>query len=155
LNDVITSIKAHGNGLSWYEQVKEDGKITFREHVVLNKDGSKNSDGITFSQLHALALADMDGDGVMDIVTGKRFWAHGKDGDVEPNSPAVVYWFRIQRLGNGQAKLTPNLIDDDSGVGTQVTVAKVSNASLPDVVVGNKKGAFLLQRQTEQRTAKP
>src|ERR1043166_777443 len=155
LNDVITSIKAHGHGLAWYEQVKEDGKITFREHVILNKDGSKNEDGITFSQLHALALADMDGDGVMDIVTGKRFWAHGKDGDAEPNSPAVVYWFRIQRLGKGEARITPNLVDNDSGVGTQVTVAKASNSSLPDVVVGNKKGLFLLQHQTNQLTAKP
>ena len=80
LNDVITCINAHGYGLSWYEQVRENGNITFREHVILNKDATKDRYGVQFSQPHSLALADIDGDGLMDIVTGKRFWAHGKNG---------------------------------------------------------------------------
>jgi len=150
LNDVITSIRAHGYGLAWYEQVKENGNITFREHLILNKDATKNSHGISFAQLHALALVDMDGDGVMDIVTGKRFWAHGKDGDAEPNQPAVLYWFRLQRLEKGQVDFIPNLIDDDSGVGTQVMAGKISNPVFPDVVVGNKKGVFLLQHEAKR-----
>ncbi len=41
LNDVITCNNAHGYGLSWFEQVRENGNITFREHVILNKDASK------------------------------------------------------------------------------------------------------------------
>ena len=85
LNDVITCINAHGYGLSWFEQVRENGNITFREHVILNKDASKDRYGVQFSQPHSLALVDMDGDGLMDIVTGKRFWAHGKDGP-DPDS---------------------------------------------------------------------
>ena len=46
-------------------------------------------------------LADMDGDGLKDIVTGKRFWAHGPAGDVEQNDPAVLYWFRLVRSASG------------------------------------------------------
>src|SRR6266545_3133780 len=68
LNDVITSIAAHGYGLSWYEQVKQNGETTFQEHVILEKEKKPNPYGATFSQLHAVDLIDMDGDGVKDIV---------------------------------------------------------------------------------------
>ena len=37
----------------------------------------------------------------------------------------------------------PYLIDNDSGVGTQVVAGDVNGDKLPDVVVGNKKGAFV------------
>jgi hypothetical protein len=148
LNDVITSINAHGYGLSWYEQVKENGTISFREHVVLNKDSSTNRYGVAFSQLHSLALMDIDGDGLKDIVTGKRFWAHGKDGpDPDSNGTAVLYWFKLVRPARGQAEFIPHLIDNDSGVGTEVTVGYLSNKRHPDVVVGNKKGVFVFEQQ--------
>ncbi len=95
MNDVLTAINAHGYGISWYEQVKESGNITFREHVILNKDASKNRYGLQFSQPHAFALVDMDGDGLKDVVTGKRFWAHGKDGP-DPESNAAVCALLVQ-----------------------------------------------------------
>lgn len=146
LNDVITAINAHGYGLSWYEQVRENGVITFREHVILNKDATPNKYGVEFSQLHSLALIDIDGDGLKDIVTGKRFWAHGKNGgDPDSNGPAVLYWFKLVRPAAGQAEFIPNLIDKDSGVGTQVTAGFVSNKNYPDIVVGNKKGVFVFE----------
>jgi len=148
LNDIITCVNAHGFGLVWWEQVREQGKITFREHIITNKDGSKNAYGVEFSQPHSLALIDMDGDGLKDLVTGKRFWAHGKDGpDPESNSPAVLYWFKLVRPVKGQADFIPHLIDDNSGVGTEVTVGFVSNKKYPDVVVGNKKGVFVFEHQ--------
>jgi hypothetical protein len=153
LNDVLTCINAHGYGISWYEQVRKDGKITFREHVILNKDASKNRYGVQFSQPHAFALVDMDKDGLTDFVTGKRFWAHGKDGpDPESNAAAVLYWFRLTRPAKGQAEFIPHLIDDDSGVGTQVSVGYVSNRKYPDVVVGNKKGVFVFEHRVKQVT---
>jgi len=150
LNDVITSINGHGYGLSWYEQVREAGKISFREHTILNKDATKNRYGVAFSQHHALFLADMDKDGLMDFVTGKRFWAHGKDGpDPDSNGAAVLYWFKLVRPSKGQADFIPYLVDADSGVGTQVTVGYVSNKKYPDIVVGNKKGVFVLKHEAK------
>jgi hypothetical protein len=93
----------------------------------------------------------MDGDGLKDIVTGKRFWAHGKKGG-DPESdgfPAVLYWFQLKRSGGGQVEFIPHLVDNDSGVGTQVTVGFVSNKKYPDIVVGNKKGVFVLEHQAK------
>jgi hypothetical protein len=152
LNDVITAINAHGYGLAWYEQVKEAGTTTFREHLILNKDASKNRYGVQFSQPHSLDLIDIDGDGLKDIVTGKRFWAHGKNGpDPESNSPAVLYWFQLVRQPNGQVDFVPHLIDEDSGVGTEVIAGFVSNPKYPDIVVGNKKGVFVFEHQTANK----
>lgn len=152
LADVISSINAHGFGLSWYEQVKTNGDTTFREHVILNKDASLDRYGVQFSQLHALALVDVDGDGLKDVVTGKRFWAHGKNGGdpQSDNALAVLYWFKLTRPAPGQAEYAPHLIDNDSGVGTQVTAGTVSNDKFPDVVVGNKKGVFIFKHQTKE-----
>ncbi len=151
LNDVITAINCHGYGISWFEQVRENGNITFREHAILNKDATKNAHGVSFTQPHSLALIDMDGDGLKDFVTGKRFWAHGKNGP-DPESdgaPAVLYWFKLVRLPNGQVDFIPNLVDDNSGVGTQVTVGYVSSKKYPDIVVGNKKGVFIFEHEVK------
>jgi hypothetical protein len=151
LKDVITCINAHGWGLSWYEQVREHGSITFREHVLLNKDATPNAYGVAFSQLHSLALADIDGDGLMDIVTGKRFWAHGKNGpDPDSNGAAVLYWFQLVRPAKGLAEFVPHLIDEDSGVGTEVTPGYVTDKKHPDIVVGNKKGVFLFKHEVKK-----
>jgi hypothetical protein len=146
LNDIITSLAAHGYGLAWYEQLKErdaGGDFQFQQHTFMNKEPRENKYGIKFSQLHAIDLVDMDGDGLKDIVTGKRFWAHGPAGDAEPGAPAVLYWFKLVRNADKSVDFVPYLIDNDSGIGTQVVVGDVNGDDLPDVVVGNKKGTFV------------
>lgn len=146
LNDVITSLAAHGYGLAWYEQLPdktENGEINFKQHIILNPENKPNEYGVSFAQLHAMDLVDMDFDGLKDIVTGKRFWAHGSHGDADPNSPAVLYWFELVRNPDKSVDFVPHLIDNDSGVGTQVVVGDVNGDNTPDIVVGNKKGAFV------------
>ena len=143
LNDVITSLKAHEFGLSWFEQYHEKGEAKFREHLIMGSQPKENQFGLRFSQIHAIDLVDMDGDGLKDIVTGKRFWAHGAQGDPEPNAPAVLYWFKLVRKGDKSVEWIPQFIDDDSGVGTQVLATDVNGDGLPDIVVGNKKGTYV------------
>ncbi len=150
LNDIITSLVAHEYGVAWFEQVREGTNVTFRKHIIVNKELSENPYGVKFSQPHALDLADIDGDGLKDIITGKRFWAHGPTMDPEPNAPAVLYWFRLTRPASGQAHYVPHLVDNDSGVGTQVIAADINGDKRPDIIVGNKKGAFVFT-QTSKR----
>ncbi len=143
LNDLITCLNAHEYGVVWFQQVRSGAEISFRQHAITGQKPEDSPHGIVFSQPHALALADMDGDGVLDLVTGKRFWAHGPTGDPEPNAPAVLYWFGLKREQPNKADFVPHLIDDNSGVGTQVVATDVNGDKRVDVVVGNKKGTFI------------
>lgn len=141
-NDVVTSKNAHGYGLCWFEHIGggDGGEIVFDEHLIMGEKPQDNDHGVAFSQLHALALADVNNDGIQDFITGKRFWAHSTH---DPGSlePAVLYWFQTVRE-NGKARFVPHQIDDNSGIGTQVVAADANGDKLIDVVIGNKKGTF-------------
>jgi hypothetical protein len=153
--DIITSIEAHGYGLSWFENTGKDdkGEIIFKEHRITGSKPEDNKYGVKFSQLHAVDLIDMDGDGVKDIVTGKRWWAHGPGGDAEPMAEAVLYWFKTVRSGKaGEVEFIPYLIDNDSGVGTQITAGDLNGDGLPDVIVGNKKGSCVFIHEAKKVT---
>jgi hypothetical protein len=99
-----------------------------------------------FSQTHALHFVDIDGDGLKDLVTGKRWWAHGPKGDIDPNDPAKLFWFKARKSRDGLTTFEPRPIDNDSGVGTQFTIADVNGDKAPDIVVANKKGVFLFEQ---------
>ena len=75
--------------------------------MILPPKPDLKSDALRISQMHALDLADINGDGLKDIVTGKRFWAHGPNGDVEPDAPAVLYWFELRRDKAGRRAVHP------------------------------------------------
>lgn len=143
-NDVVTALDAHGYGLAWFEQVRgEKGEISFKQHAITSAKAGEEIAGVQFSQLHAIEIVDVDGDGLKDIVTGKRWWAHGPKNDPDPTGTPVVYAFLLRRDG-GQVRFEPRLLDDVSGIGTQLVSADANRDGVPDFVIGNKKGTFLL-----------
>ena len=143
LNDVITSQDAHGWGLSWFEQIRNGEEITFQEHIIMSKEetNTDNPYGVQFSQLHAVELADIDDDGLMDIVTGKTYRAHDF-GDPGARQAPVIYYFRLTRQ-DGQAEFVPHLIDDQAGIGRRLVSGDLNGDGLLDLVVGNKLGTFV------------
>jgi hypothetical protein len=139
--DVISSLNAHGYGLAWFEQMPaKDGESSFRQHDILSADGAQKIAGVQFSQLHALALADVDGDGLPDIVTGKRRWAHGTEHDPEPTAAPVIYAFLLRRAASGTVSFEPRLVDDATGVGTQVVAIDINHDGRADILSTNKSG---------------
>jgi hypothetical protein len=134
--DVIAS-SAHNFGIWWFEQGEpKDGSPVFTKHDLFPD---------LVSETHALIAADINGDGLKDLITGKRFWSHGRS---EPGSdkPAKLYWFQASRGSDGKIAFTPREIDDQSGIGTQFVVADFNGDGLLDVVSANKKGVFVIEQ---------
>jgi hypothetical protein len=126
----LISASAHRYGIWWHELV-DTGWV---HHVIFNG----------FSETHALTMADVNGDGHPDLVTGKRFFAHNGE-DPGAYEPAVLYWFEFKP---GPVPVwIPHLIDDNSGVGLQVLVQDLNGDGLPDIIVANKKGVFYFEQR--------
>jgi hypothetical protein len=135
--DVVTSLNAHGYGLSWFEQ-GDDGNFTPREILPALAGGD------SFSQLHSLAAADLNGDGRLDVVSGKRYYAHpSTNADPGTTDPAVLYWFELDE----SATFSPHLIHDESGAGCNFTIFDVNGDGRPDIFTANKHGIFLHTQQ--------
>jgi hypothetical protein len=147
--DVITSLAAHDFGLAWYEQDTANGEIIFRQHIIVGEKPEQNPYGVVFSELHSVALADIDGDGVKDIITGKTYWSHHK-ASPQWDAGAVVYWFGLQRNKDGSVDWIPHKADGDAGIGRQIRIDDINGDKLPDIVVGGMKGAVVLTHKTTQ-----
>ena len=138
--DVVASLDGHGWGLAWFEQVKAaGGGIGFTPHMIMGDRSMEATYGAAFSQLHSLAFADMDGDGMKDIVTGKRYWAHNTTGDPEPMGQAVLYAF-LQKRGAGGTTFKPMLLDTAAGSGCRLEAVDMNGDGYPDIAVSSKKG---------------
>lgn len=158
-NDVITSHSAHNFGLGWYEQIRKGDEIAFEHHLIMGAHPSENKYGVVFSELHSVALEDMDGDGLKDIVTGKTYWSHHKQSPMW-DAGAVVYWFKLVR-GDDGVDWIPYKADEEAGIGRQVSIMDLNSDGLKDIVVGGMKGGHVLIHKTrkvgeaEYRAAKP
>ncbi len=147
LNDVVTSLNAHGWGLAWYEQKRDpQGKITFVEHMVMDDLSTKNAGGVTFSELHGTGFADVDGDGIPDFIVGKRYFSHlDTNLDPHPRGAPVLYWYKTvrNRQAPGGAELIPQLIDTHSGVGSDVLAIDLNHDGAMDIVTSTRFGSFI------------
>lgn len=153
-NDVVTSLFAHGPGLVWFEQQKGgQGGSAWKMHMIMDdphasaaaKSGWELTDkNAAFTELHAMELVDMDGDGVKDIVTGKRWFSHGMEyPENDRDDPAVVAWIKINRKPGGGVDFVPHIINNYAGIGTQIKVADMNNDGRPDVLTAARKGAYI------------
>ena len=133
--DVVSS-SAHDYGLWWHEQTGEPtGSRRWNHHTI---DGR-------VSVMHALAATDLDGDGTMDLVSGKRFLAHNGN-DPGEYDPSVLLWYRGGRDASGRPTWTPYLIDGDTGIGLQIVIRDVTGDGRPDIVTSSKKGVYVFER---------
>ncbi|MGB4711023.1 MAG: PVC-type heme-binding CxxCH protein [Fuerstiella sp.] len=143
-NDIITSLSAHDYGLAWYESSPGDNGIpAFEQHLIMGREKSDNSYGVLFTEPHAVQMADMNGDGLLDIVTGKTYWSHHTQSPLW-DAGAVVYWFELHRDEPGKVDFVPRKADGESGIGRGLFVADINGDNLPDIVTGGMKGAHVL-----------
>ena len=109
-----------GAGVVRAEESARTGRSSFVEHPIMGDFSTKNAGGVTFSELHGSTFADIDGDGMPDFITGKRFWSHLDTFiDPDPHGAPVLYVYRTVRnpKAPGGAEFVPELIHNRSGVG--------------------------------------
>lgn len=140
--EVVTSLAAHAYGLAVYKKSPGGKEYSWTRIDVMTDKPETSPTGLAISQLHAVEIADIDGDGKPDILTGKRFWAHNGNDPGENDLPLLV-WFKPQTVAGG-LKFEPHIIHDDSGVGTQVTVKDANRDGKLDVLSVSKRGIHLL-----------
>ncbi len=146
-NDVVTAA-GHDYGVFWFEQ-GPDGKWTKR---IIDS---------AWSQGHASTLIDINGDGRLDLVTGKRFMAHNGS-DPGEREPLGVYWYEYRAIasapgsGSGgatvpQVEWIRHLIDFGGrmGGGMQIPVVDLDADGDLDVVCAGKSGLFLAENLTK------
>lgn len=152
-NDVATALSAHKYGVAVFMNRAGKSGAQWDKRTLVGEQPWENDYGIVFSQPHAMHLADVDGDGLKDLVTGKRYWAHNGKGDPDESGAKVVYWFQTKRDGKGGVEFIPHLVDADSGVGVDVQVADVNGDGLPDIISGNKSGLYVLLQERKEVSA--
>jgi len=154
LNDVVTALHGHGWGLAWFEQRKSaEGEITFERHMIMDNYSTRNAGGVTFAELHGLTVGDVDGDGLTDIITGKRYWSHQDSYfDPDPYGEPVLYWYRLVRnpKAPGGAEFVPELIHNRSGVGSQVLATDLNKDGMIDIMTSTNRGTFLFFNTTKR-----
>lgn len=131
--DLVTSL-GHGYGIFWYEQRKNSaGRRTWVKHLI--------DDG--WSQSHAMTLADLNGDGRPELITGKRYYAH--EHDPGANEPLGVYWY--EAINAEGTKWRRHILDYSSrtGGGMQIPVVDIDGDGDLDIVVAGKSGLFLFE----------
>ena len=147
LNDIVTSLEAHGWGIAWFEQKRDStGAISFVEHMIADDFSKKIPGGVIFSEAHGLTVADVDGDGIPDLIVGKRVFSHQESYiDPDPYGPAVLYWFRTVRnpKAPGGAEFIPELIHNRSGAGSTLLAVDLNKDGAMDIVTSTNRGTFI------------
>ncbi|MEP0712240.1 VCBS repeat-containing protein [Algoriphagus sp.] len=132
-NDVVSS-SAHAMGVWWQEYVNDS---TFKTHLINNLT----------SQTHATILADLNGDGNMEMIAGKRYLAHNGNDLGDADTPYLFYIEFTPMIG---PFVREHIIDNDSGAGLNIAVQDMNQDQKPDIVIANKNGIFLFENRIKQ-----
>jgi hypothetical protein len=131
-NDIVVG-QGHDFGLSWWRQTEPaaDRKLTWQKTDIDSE----------YSQPHCLHLADLDGDGQQELISGKRWYAHNC-GDPGGQMPPCMYYYKWKVESQTFERHT---IDEGHiGTGLQIRTGDLNNDGLIDIAVAGKSGTYLI-----------
>lgn len=125
--------EGHNYGLFWWRQTGKDadGKIEFDKRMI---DKS-------YSQPHALALTDLNGDGRPELISGKRYFAHN-GGDPGGKDMPLIVAYEFQPATQTYSRMV--LEEGHVGIGLQIATGDLDGDKQADIAVAGKSGTYLL-----------
>mgnify|MGYP002641680822 CR=1 FL=1 len=138
LSDLIVG-QAHDYGLHWWEQGRDDaGERTWTRRII---------DPFN-SQYHDMQWVDIDGDGACELVTGKRYRAHG---GMDPGSadPVGLYYFKWTGEGFSKQVIDYGPAGTGCGCGLHFAVADLTGDGRLDIVAPGKDGLYVYFNEGE------
>lgn len=138
LADIIYG-QAHDYGLFWMEQTRDSaGRPAWIYHSI----------DPTYGQLHLIVLEDVDRDGELDVVCGKRYRGHAGT-DNGANEPLCIFWYQVKRGDDPQ--FTKHIIsyDENIGTGMDMEFVDIDDDGDRDLVVAGKSGQYLFENKTK------
>jgi len=134
--------QGHSYGLYWLEQQDEGTGRRWDKHVI---DES-------FSQVHALKMVDLDGDGELELLAGKRYRGHSGH-DPGSYDPLVIYYYKINRK-TGQFTRYPVSVNGTAGAGTQFVTMDLDGDGYIDIATAGKTGVHFFENLKIDRVPK-
>jgi hypothetical protein len=151
--DIVWGL-GHAFGLRWLKQtVSADGKREWQRLVI----------DVTFSQVHTLLYANLDGVGEPELITGKRIYAHESELGAT-HAPVICYfqfdrqaarWMRHEIFQGAPASNAPEdpaqrwALKDfpraTAGTGLQMSAADIDGDGDTDLVCPGKSGLYLFE----------
>jgi hypothetical protein len=130
--DLVYGI-AHDYGFYWLEQERDvNGRRVWSRHEIDH----------SWSQVHFLMLADFDGDGRSEVITGKRYKAH--DHDPGADDPNCIYAYIFDRATRQWHRHTISE-GGSAGFGINTMAADIDADGDLDLVAPGKSGLFLFE----------
>ncbi|MEO8269828.1 MAG: VCBS repeat-containing protein [Aureliella sp.] len=153
----------HDFGLHWLKQSKDTAG---------NSSWEREDIDTSFSQVHALHLADFDGDGEQEFVTGKRIYAHASENGATDKPCLYIYdydrddkkWNRSVVFEGEPATAAPLNIEQrdaledfrrgSAGTGLQMVVTDLDQDGDIDIVAPGKSGLYWFENLLKSNTSR-
>lgn len=134
LLDLIVG-QAHDYGLHWWEQQVD--RVGNRKWVKHEIDPHR-------SQYHDMQVVDIDNDGELELITGKRYWAHCGH-DPGESDPIGLYYFKVNGGAFERFTIDFGPPESASGTGIYFWVEDLDGNGWKDIVAPGKEGLYLFR----------
>ena len=100
----------------------------------------KRDESLELVKAIAAGIADLDDDGMPELITGKRYRAHNGN-DPGAYDPTAVFYYKLDPATATFTRF-PVAYNSGAGVGTQIVVADMDGDGDQDFVTAGKSGQY-------------